>query len=77
MSDLAAEVSFTSGGFTRLADRIEGRADRAPAVLDHLTPAEVTTWAQAARAVRDANTTPTQRSLVDQKRGEKRAHLAR
>jgi DNA-binding MarR family transcriptional regulator len=90
MSELAAEVSFTSGGFTRLADRIEaaGLIERQPCptdrraafavitpegrsvveraaqvhlrglqayVLDHLSPEQVTTWEQAARAVRDAD----------------------
>jgi DNA-binding MarR family transcriptional regulator len=36
MSDLASEVSFTSGGFTRLADRIEaaGLIERQPCPTD-------------------------------------------
>jgi DNA-binding MarR family transcriptional regulator len=90
MSELAGEVSFTSGGFTRLADRIEaaGLIERQPCptdrraafavitpegrsvveraaavhlrglqayVLDHLSPEQVRTWEQAARAVRDAD----------------------
>jgi DNA-binding MarR family transcriptional regulator len=90
MSELAAQVSFTSGGFTRLADRIEaaGLVERQPCptdrraafavitaegravveraaevhlrglqayVLDHLTPEQIRTWEQAARAVRDAD----------------------
>jgi DNA-binding MarR family transcriptional regulator len=36
MSELAAQVSFTSGGFTRLADRIEaaGLIERQPSATD-------------------------------------------